>query len=125
MRKLVFTIKDDICAKNNKPVDAVELIKVMNSYGLVEEYDNVLRVEKAEYQKTIDSLNAQLLAIKDQNLTTDEMNLVSAYRVCKAENERKLKAENDILARKLTSTTELFQSTMGKIKDIVGTEITG
>lgn len=121
-KKFVFTIQEDICLKNDKPVDAVELLKVMSSYGTVVTYDEAIASVKAEDQKIIDGLTAQLTAIKDLNLTNDEICLVNAYRVCTAEKERKLKAENEVLENKLTATQELFSTTMSQIQDIVNKE---
>lgn len=120
MKKIVFTILENVCAENGKPYDAVDLLNTMKKYGTVESYDDILRREKAEEQKVIDGLTAQLNAVKDLNLTNDEICLVNAYRTCKAENERVLKAEKEVLSKKLTEAQEIFASTMGKIKDIVG-----
>lgn len=118
-KKFVFTIQEDICLKNDKPVDAVELLKVMSSYGTVVTYDEAISVIKAEDQKIIDGLTAQVTAIKDLNLTEDEVFLVNAYRSLKAEKERKLIAENEMLSNKLQEAQEIFSSTMGKIQAIV------
>ena len=118
-KKFVFTIQEDICLKNDKPVDAVELLKVMSSYGTVVSYDEAISVVKAEDQKIIDGLTAQVTAIKDLNLTEDEVFLVNAYRSLKAEKERKLIAENEMLSNKLLETQEIFNTTMGKIQAIV------
>lgn len=120
MRKILFTVLENVCAENGKPYDAIDLLNAMKKYGTVENYEDVRRVEAAESQKVIDGLTSQLTAIKDQNLTNDEICLVNAYRTCKAENERVLKAEKELLAKKLTETQEVFATTMGKIKDIVG-----
>lgn len=118
-KKFVFTIQEDICLRNDKPVDAVELLKVMSSYGTVVSYDEAISVVKAEDQKIIDGLTAQVTAIKDLNLTEDEIFLVNAYRSLKAEKERKLIAENEMLSNKLQEAQEIFSSTMGKIQAIV------
>lgn len=83
MKKYVFTIKDDVCAANGKDVEATELISKMLLWGTVEDYDKATEVIRAEYQATITGLNNQLGAIKDQELTEDEIALLRAYRACK------------------------------------------
>lgn len=83
MKKFVFTIKDDVCAANGKDVEATELLAKMKLWGTIEDYEQAVSVVRAEYQATIDNLTAQLNAIKDQELTNDEIVLLNAYRGCK------------------------------------------
>ena len=83
MKKYVFTIKDDVCVANGKDVDAIELLAKMRLWGEVEDYDQAISAVKAEYQASVDSLATQLTAIKDQELTEDELRLVLSYRACK------------------------------------------
>jgi hypothetical protein len=83
MKKFVFTVKDDVCAANGKDVNATELLSVMAHYGSVEDCDKVVSAIKAEYQASIDALTAQLNAIKEQELTEDEIKIVKAYRDAK------------------------------------------
>lgn len=83
MKKYVFTIKDDVCAANDKDIEATELLAKMRLWGDVEDYDKVIAPLKAEYQGIVDNLTAQLTAIKAQELTDDEIVLLNAYRGCK------------------------------------------
>lgn len=83
MKKYVFTIKDDVCAANGKDIEATELLEKMKLWGDVEDYEKAVATVRAEYQATIDGLNSQLAAIKSQELTDDEINLLNAYRACK------------------------------------------
>ena len=84
MKKYVFTIRDDVCLANGKDVEATELLAKMKLWGEVEDYDRSVSAVKAEYQATVDNLTAQLSAIKYQELTEDEIDLVLAYRANKA-----------------------------------------
>lgn len=84
MRKYVFTIKDDVCVANGKDVEATELLTKMRLWGDVEDYDVSVSAVKAEYQATVDNLTTQLTAIKEQELTNDEMAMIEAYRKIKA-----------------------------------------
>lgn len=83
MKKYVFTIKDDVCAANGKDVEGTELLAKMKLWGDVEDYDAAVAAIRAEYETTIKNLTAQLTAIKDQELTNDEIELLNAYRTCK------------------------------------------
>lgn len=93
MKKYVFTVKDDVCAANNKPLDASELLVVMQKYGVVEDYEKVVAGVSNEYQSSIDGLTRQLTAIKEQELTDDEIVIVKAYRAQKANVTNALHAQ--------------------------------
>lgn len=84
MKKLVLTIKDDVCLANNKDVNATRLIEVAGTYGTVEDFDTVVAAVRAEYQATLDNVVAQNEAIKQQNLTEEEIAMVNAYRTQRA-----------------------------------------
>lgn len=84
MKKLVLTIKDDVCLANNKDVNATRLIEVASTYGTVEDFDTVVAAVRAEYQATLDNVVAQNEAIKQQNLTEEEIAMVNAYRTQRA-----------------------------------------
>lgn len=105
MRKIVFTIKDEVCQANGKDVNATELLTVMTKFGSIEDYDKVVALEKAEYQSTIDSLNRHISEIADQKLTADEIKFVNQYRALKQENGkvyegRIVQLENQLAADK-------------------------
>lgn len=83
MKKYVFTIKDDVCAANDKDIEATDLLAKMKLWGDVEDYEKVIAPVKEEYQRMVDNITAQLNAIKAQELTDDEIVLLNAYRGCK------------------------------------------
>lgn len=122
MKKYVFTIKDDVCAANNKDVNAVELIGVMQHYGIVEDYDKVTASIANEYQSSIDGLTRQLTAIKDQELTDDEIAIVKAYRTQKANTVASYKAVAESYAAQLQDVKKKHEDMNSKIKAILGEE---
>ena len=85
MKQFVFTMKDDVCTLNNKTeAQKQEVLKVLTHYGDVEDFDDVLSKERAKYQAVIDNQTKQIEAIKDQELTDDEISIVKAYRLAKS-----------------------------------------
>lgn len=85
MKQFVFTMMDDVCSQHNKTeAQKQEVLKVLTHYGSVEDFDTVLANERAKYQAVIDNQTKQIEAIKDQDLTDDEMSMVKAYRVAKS-----------------------------------------
>lgn len=82
MKQFVFTMLDDVCTLNNKTeAQKQEVLKVLTHYGKVEDFDTVLASERAKYQEVIDNQTKQIEAIKEQDLTQDEMAMVKAYRI--------------------------------------------
>lgn len=82
MKQFVFTMKDDVCTQHNKTeAQKQEVLKVLTHYGSVEDFDAVLSTERAKYQEVIDNQTKQIEAIKEQELTQDEMAMVRAYRI--------------------------------------------
>ena len=124
MKKVVLTIKEDVCVKNNKDVNATELLNVMAHYGTVETYEATTAKDKAEFQATIDSLNKQLNDIKEQELTVDEIEMVRAYRKNKsavvADCEKKLNAMAETLRlgnEKLAQAKAVISAQLEKLGD--------
>lgn len=124
MKKVVLTIKEDVCVKNNKDVNATELLNVMAHYGTVETYEAATAKDKAEFQATIDSLNKQLNDIKEQELTVDEIEMVRAYRKNKsavvADCEKKLNAMAETLRlgnEKLAQAKAVISAQLEKLGD--------
>lgn len=101
MQKFVFTVKDDVCTANGKDVNATRILEVMRKYGTVEAYDAVVAGLKKEYQAVVDNVVAQNEAIKEQNLTADEIAMVNAYRAQRAVAVQKYIDENDALRGQL------------------------
>ena len=84
MKKYVFTIKDDVCIANGKDIEATELLAKMRLWGEVEDYDKAISAVKAEYQTTVDNVTAQYNAIKDRELTDDDIVWLNFIRERKA-----------------------------------------
>ena len=119
MKKVVLTIKDDVCAKNGKDANATELLTVMSHYGTVESYDAVVAKDKAEYQATIDNLNAQLTAIKEQELTVDEIKMVKAYR----ENKSAVVADCEKKLNAMAETLRLGNEKLAQAKAVISAQL--
>ena len=122
MKKVVLTIKDDVCARNNKDVNATELLNVMSHYGTVEDFDSALAKNNAEYQNTIDSLNAQLTAIKEQELTVDEIKMVKSYRENKSSVVSAYVAEAENYKSQLQAVKNEHEQRVARLKAILGDE---
>lgn len=120
MKKLVFTVKDDVCAANGKDVAATELIEKMKLYGNVEDYERVVATVRAEYQATVDNLTAQINAIKAQDLTPDELELVKAYRACKDKISGAYETRIGTLENQLDDIRAEEQTRLEKIMAILG-----
>ena len=119
MKKYVFTIKDDVCAANGKDVEATELLAKMKLWGDVEDYDRAVAAVRAEYQATIDGLNAQLSAIKDQELTADEIRLIIFYRELKAANDKVHLERIGALEKKLEDDAADYQKKAAQITELL------
>ena len=120
MKKYVFTIKDDVCVANGKDVEATELLTKMRFWGEVEDYDQAISAVKAEYQTTVDNLSAQLTAIKDQELTDDEMRMVMAYRENKASVVAQHIVETERYKTELVGCKTEFENKLSKLKAVLG-----
>ena len=84
MKKIVLTIREDVCKANGTDVNAVKLLEKMKTYGDVTDYDKETAKDRAEYQSVVDSLSTQLDTYKAHNITEEELVLLTAYRECKA-----------------------------------------
>ena len=121
MKKFVFTIKEDVCTANGKDeAKQNELLSVMTHYGSVEDYDKVVGIVKAEYQSLIDNLTNQINAIKDQDLTAHEINMVKAFRNEVGQIEVSHKAENARLTVELQRFKAETEQRYEKLKAILG-----
>ena len=120
MRKYVFTIKDDICLANGKDIEATELLAKMRLWGDVEDYDTAISSVKAEYQATIDNLNAQLTGIKEQELTEDEIRMIKAYRENKASVVARYVDEAETYRSELVGMRNEFERKISTIKTVLG-----
>lgn len=119
MKKLVFIIKDDVCTANAKDVNATRLLEVMKSYGTVEDYDTHVAGIKAEYQKTLDNVVAQNEAIKQQNLSEEEIAMVNAYRTQRAKAVKGYIDENAKLTKTLEDVKAKHEATIELISNAI------
>lgn len=120
MKKLVLTVRDDVCQANNKDPNATNLIVAMQAYGDVTPYEKEVEAVKAEYQGVIDNVTAEYNAIKDQRLTEDEIELIKCLRGIKdallVQEQTKIKAleaqmkslrdKNELIVRQATAALE-------------------
>lgn len=119
MKKVVLTIKDEICAKNGKDPNATDLLNVMSHYGTVEAFESAFAREKAEYQTTIDGLNSQLNAIKEQELTADELHMVKAYR----QNKNDVIADCEAKINAMAETLRLGNEKLAQAKAVISAQL--
>lgn len=117
MEAKVFTLKEDVCAANGK-TDAQknDLFKVLTTYGTVEDLDAVVAKERAKYQGVIDNLTRQYEAIKDQELTDDEIKMVYAYREGKASVVAEYVEKAEAYATQLKEVKREYENRVAKIK---------
>lgn len=80
MKSFVVDVLDNVCQKNNKDVNATNLIIAAEGYGKVTDYEVKVAEIKAEYQGVIDDLRAQNAAIAEQKLTPAEFEFVKFLR---------------------------------------------
>lgn len=120
MKKIVFTIKDDVCLANGKDVNATELIAIMGHYGTVEDYDKHMAKTQSEYQVTLNNMISQFNAIKDQELTADEIEIVKSYRESKASVVVEYESKVSALMSQLQTVKEESKKRYEQIKAIIG-----
>lgn len=120
MKKYVFTVKDDVCTANGKDVNATKLLEIMRTYGTVEDYEAHVKALKDEYQASLDSVVAQNEAIKEQNLSADEVELLNKYRVLKAAAVQKHVVENGTLKKQLEDIAAENELRNDKIAELLG-----
>ena len=119
MKKYVFTVRDDTCIANEKDVNATRVLEVMRTYGTVEDYDTHVAVIKKEYQDALDNVVAQNEAIKAQNLSDEEVELVNAYRLLRARAVQTYIAENERLSATLEEVKAEHEKTIEIIANVI------
>ena len=121
MKQFVFTMLDDVCTENNKTeAQKQEVLKVLTHYGSVEDFDTVLAGERAKYQTVIDNQTKQIEAIKDQDLTADEMAMVKAYRIAISGVVAQHKAAEDECRKTIATLESTLTQFKNKIIAVVG-----
>lgn len=119
MEKYVLTIDEATCSKYNKDVNATELLSVMEHYGTVENYQTVEARVLAEYQKVNADLHAQLNAIKEQELTVDEIEMIRAYR----KNKQAVVADCEAKLKAMAETLRLGNEKLAQAKAVISAQL--
>ena len=101
IEKHVLTVMPDVCDANGKDPKAAELLAVMKTYGKVEPYEDVIDRVTEEYQEALGNIRAQLTAIKDQELTPEEMLWLSFIRA------------------RMTAAGEVYQSKINALEQVI------
>lgn len=119
MKKLVFTFMEDVAIANGKNPDPAELLEKMKLRGKVSDFEDEVRAIRAEYQGALDNLTAQNQAIRDQELTEDEIIFLNFYRERKAKNGEAFQARIDTLEHQLDDTRAGCQKKIDQISQIL------
>lgn len=119
VKKYVLTVMPDVAVDNGKDPAATELLEKMAPYGKVTPLDTEVAAIRAEYQSSIDNLMKQLLAIKDQELTEDEIELLNSYRACKKRNAEKYEARITTLEHKVEETIEAAENKVAQLRAVL------
>lgn len=106
MKKVVFTVKDDVCARNGKDSNATDLLNVMANYGTVESYDTVVARITAEQSAIINGLNQKLAVMEENSATEAELPALKAIREVVAASVNVVKDENNQLKESLRKADE-------------------
>lgn len=80
MKKVVFTVKDDVCARNGKDPNATDLFAVMGHYGTIESYDTVIAKVSAEQNSIIVGLNQKISSMEQSSAAEIELPVLRAIR---------------------------------------------
>lgn len=123
MEKYVFVLQEDVCQKNGKDPSATLLLEKMAKYGKVFRFDDCVNEVKNEYQTVIDNLSAQVEALSERNLAPDELRLVNAYRLCKADSDAQYKAQIANLEAGNAKIKKSFDTFAEQIKTIVNSKV--
>ena len=119
VKKYVLTVMPDVAIANGKDPAATELLEKMARYGKVVPLDTEVATMRAEYQESIDNFGKQLLAIKDQELTEDEILFLNFYRERKAANGKVYEARITTLEQKVAETIEAAEKKAAQLRAVL------
>lgn len=120
MKKVVFTIKDDVCLRNGKDAaKQAELLTVLTHYGVVEDFDRVMASAQADWQRALNEMTAQYNAIAEQKLTADELAMVKAYRENKSAVVSEYIVEADSYKQQLSAIKTEHEARVAKLKALL------
>lgn len=117
LKKYVVTVRGNVCDANGK--EAVSFPEKAKLYGDVEDYDVNMTAVKAAYNNEYNELKARYDAIKNQNLTADEITFLNLYRKLKAETAAVHIAEKEALAKQLADVKAEQEGRIAKIAAIL------
>lgn len=120
MKTIVITILDDVCAKNNKDPNAVNLIEVAKTYGKVESLDSVLKAERMQYESTILNMRTQLEACAEHSVTPAELEILRMIRKKSKDECAELEKIIDERDDQLKSIQTEQEARIAQIKSLLG-----
>ena len=81
MTKYVFTVREDIMLANSKDSDKLsKLLYLMREYGLVEDYETVLKNAMAEKDDELMNLKQRYETVALRDVSDDEAEIVNKVR---------------------------------------------
>lgn len=120
MKTIVITVLDDVCAKNGRDPEALTLIEKAKLYGKVESGEQYVAGVRIEDQAIINNLVSQLEAIKENEVSPAELEILKALRQ-KARNEGKVyEDEISALKNQLKRVVEEGENRTKAIRAILG-----
>ena len=93
MKSIVVHVSDDVCAKNGRDPEATKLIEIARTFGSVETLESALAADRAKSQVVINNLTEQLEAIKENEVTPAELELLRAIRKKAAKEAEQYQAD--------------------------------
>ena len=115
----VLTINPDVCKANGKDVNAVELLKVMSTYGKVEKLTDVIARETAPLKQTVDNLVKQIDDIEENKLDEFDMTILRASRQAKKKELDGKDIQIAELTQKFNDVVEFHEKKHQELTDFV------
>lgn len=107
MRKLIFTLQDDICLKNNKTEGMQsDLLRKLCEYGTLEEYSTHIAKHDAEWQAKLDNMTAQYNSIVEYGVTDTELPILRAVRAAVDKSVQVVESKCSVMENKLKEAEE-------------------
>lgn len=108
MRKLIFTIQDDIVLKNAK-TDAMQadLLRKLTEYGTLEEYSTHIAKHDAEWQSKLDNMKAEYDKVAEYGARNEmELEVLRVYRVGVDKSVQVVESKCSVMENKLKEAEE-------------------
>ena len=122
MEKLVVTILDDVCEKNEKTATMqADLVKKLKEYGIVETYDEHMKSHDAQWQKIVNELKAELNRVKAVACKNDfELAVVKACRAAVDNEVSAVNVEKEKYRIELANNKEKLEALRVNITKVLG-----